>query len=821
MPPPPVGAGGGRSLTAALEAVARRAAPLSALLVAIGLAGLLALPLLARPITFDENALLAGSARPTLRAKSPAAYAAGKAFAAGLAPDLFGPRFTASLQAALAAQLGLPVHNHTFAAARPAAGGAPRACTNVHAVLSSPRGDGKEALLLVTPINHQAFATDFEQDASGAGLALALGFALLAHLDSAAPWLAKEVVWVLPDASCGLVAAMAAWAEAYQNPALGAPGLEAFGRGGVLQQGLVLELPTGTPNTLQASLEGWDGLLPKLDTYWLLRWYCSHYVAAPLELAQDAGLQRALGAGADAASAALARAGATGAASAAAAAGVLTRFMVRQARGLPTGGHAALKALGVDAATLRALAKDGAGRVLGPAGFAGADNAAPRPGAPHPRGGGPPARRRLSADEALAQLGDVAELVLRSCSCLIERFHHSLFLYALTGLEAYVSVERYVAPLAALILVLPLQARPGRQGGEGDGGRAGGRALRARECRPARLAPGCAAQAAALRSTPAPPRASGSAGAGGAGGVGGARRRLAAKLAGLAARLGHRPAPGGGGDGAAAASGAPPAPPAPLAPVDLLQLAPAGETAAALVQWGGALKLVMAVHALAVAAGCALRRAPELLPVLRLPGLAAWLARAAAAPADHAAELGAGCGLVLALWAVLDGLASACAAGACGGAGAADGCSSSTSSRSSRSGSRAAFVRRVLVAELSAAAAALAALACLNWALAYAACLVVVPLALGCTPPPAEPSGAGGAAGARRRGRRRAAAVLACCSPPAVAAALGVASGSGVGPAWLAWLALRSSWGAWLVAWGVVLPFWGVAAWAVADGSAW
>jgi hypothetical protein len=60
-------------------------------------------------------------------------------------------------------------------------------------------------------------------------------------------------------------------------------------------------------------------------------------------------------------------------------------------------------------------------------------------------------------DSALLQLGNVMEASLRSCSGLIERFHHSLFLYVLTGLDNYVSVERYIGPLVAFICVLVLQ----------------------------------------------------------------------------------------------------------------------------------------------------------------------------------------------------------------------------------------------------------------------------------------------------------------------------------------------------------------------------
>jgi hypothetical protein len=55
-----------RSLWVLLDAVVSHARPLSWLLYAVGLLSLLALPLLERSISFDENALLAGSARPTV-----------------------------------------------------------------------------------------------------------------------------------------------------------------------------------------------------------------------------------------------------------------------------------------------------------------------------------------------------------------------------------------------------------------------------------------------------------------------------------------------------------------------------------------------------------------------------------------------------------------------------------------------------------------------------------------------------------------------------------------------------------------------------------
>lgn len=101
---------------------------------------------------------------------SPSVYDAGKAFADSLQFTFNTFVFSTALQEALTAH-GLEVSNHTFTTAAAAADATTssssdssssvvlRECVNVHAVLHSPRGDGKEALVLVTPINHQHFTT--------------------------------------------------------------------------------------------------------------------------------------------------------------------------------------------------------------------------------------------------------------------------------------------------------------------------------------------------------------------------------------------------------------------------------------------------------------------------------------------------------------------------------------------------------------------------------------------------------------------------------------------------------------------------------------
>ena len=49
------------------------------------------------------------------------------------------------------------------------------------------------------------------------------------------------------------------------------------------------------------------------------------------------------------------------------------------------------------------------------------------------------------------------QLIVRSLNNLDERFHHSYFLYLLTSLEGFVTVEMYIIPLVALIAAIVLK----------------------------------------------------------------------------------------------------------------------------------------------------------------------------------------------------------------------------------------------------------------------------------------------------------------------------------------------------------------------------
>lgn len=51
------------------------------------------------------------------------------------------------------------------------------------------------------------------------------------------------------------------------------------------------------------------------------------------------------------------------------------------------------------------------------------------------------------------------QTVVRCLNNLDERFHHSYFLYLLTGPNTFVTVEVYIVPLVALIAALLVKVR--------------------------------------------------------------------------------------------------------------------------------------------------------------------------------------------------------------------------------------------------------------------------------------------------------------------------------------------------------------------------
>lgn len=223
-----------------------------------------------------------------------------------------------------------------------------------------------------------------------------------------------------------------------------------------MQQAVVLEATSGTVNHVEVLLEGYDGQLPKLDTFWLLHYYTTYYAGLHVRLPGYASALRLVNTVKHAVAPVTQVMGGL-VESGAAVAGlsssqvqqlqqqawqhvhkvlVAAQFVYRQARGLPMGPHAVFKQYGVDAATMRLLYAD-------------------------PLTGQPPGAdrltRSLTGPQAVGFIGDALEATLRSCSVLVERFHHSYFLYILTDELHFVTVERYIVPVVLLIGALLLQ----------------------------------------------------------------------------------------------------------------------------------------------------------------------------------------------------------------------------------------------------------------------------------------------------------------------------------------------------------------------------
>eukprot|EP00798_Chlamydomonas_sp_ICE-L_P003478 gene3479-13539_t len=270
-------------------------------------------------------------------------------------------------------------------------------CTNVHAILRAPRGDGKESLVVVTPID---FSSGQRSYLGGAGCQL----------------------WNTPE--------LTSMGASIPNSG-SAPDAVPFGRAGVMQQAVIIEIPFSSQfDSIEVLVEGFNGALPKLDMLQLLahNTWILHPKPAKFVRAMRHGRQaQVLPLGLSKQMSYIDRLR------------TMLYFTLLQARGLPTGAHAALKGLLVDAATARLIPLE--------------------PGivqAPSKHSGGHEDLR------SALRLGEYLELVLRSLNNLTERFHHSYFLYLLTSAVHFVTIEMYIIPVAALIAVLLLQAASAR-----------------------------------------------------------------------------------------------------------------------------------------------------------------------------------------------------------------------------------------------------------------------------------------------------------------------------------------------------------------------
>ncbi|KAF3444604.1 hypothetical protein FNV43_RR14296 [Rhamnella rubrinervis] len=443
---------------------------------AAGVVALLLLPVLAKNTYISENALMPGSANPMLSGED--ASEANKLVKEVIALNSKSGASGIKRQRLIAqymSDLGAEVNYHKFHPqgvhfhplhffSSPGSGTTERniSCslrgTNIVGIIRAPRGDGKEAIVLVTPYNSVKIN---QGEAMSLGIAYSV-FSLLTRVT----WLAKDIIWLVADSQHGEYAAVSAWLRDYHTPVFnGLHTIDAeicvvannlheakeqptnerniydgFRRAGTMAAALVIKVLDRNEqfeDSLSIYAEASNGQMPNLDLINIVNYLAVHrqglrakvekmwsvidskWVKTLGELFESLGqLARYLNPqwkfGIPAADYVEGTA-------------TLASSLYNQALGVPTGPHGAFRDYQVDAITLEISSR------------ASFDN-------------------KNSRNEFLLRGGRLIEGVIRSVNNLLEKFHQSFFLYLLTSPSKFVSVGVYMIALALLVAPLPMVA---------------------------------------------------------------------------------------------------------------------------------------------------------------------------------------------------------------------------------------------------------------------------------------------------------------------------------------------------------------------------
>ncbi|XP_019702705.1 uncharacterized protein [Elaeis guineensis] len=326
-------------------------------------------------------------------------------------------------------------------------------------IIRAPRGDGKEAIVLVTPYNPWKIELS---EALSLGLAFSI-FSLLSQVS----WLAKDVVWLAADSQFGEYTSVSAWLKDYHSPVffsesrkmnvdvchesnshqdrnhitVKGENANAFRRAGTMAAALVLKVLEKKERQERDSLtiyaEASNGQMPNLDLINIVHYLAVHRQGLRVKIATIGSLLNSVWLRSvgeivqrlcrvaksldprwkyDITSADYVEGSAT-----------LASSMYHQAIGVPTGSHGAFRDYQVDAVTLE----------LSP-GFS--------------------LKNENSQSAFFLRGGRLIEGVIRSVNNLLEKFHQSFFLYFLTAPNKFVSVGVYMIAFALLIAPLPIVA---------------------------------------------------------------------------------------------------------------------------------------------------------------------------------------------------------------------------------------------------------------------------------------------------------------------------------------------------------------------------
>ncbi|XP_034707476.1 glycosylphosphatidylinositol anchor attachment 1 protein [Vitis riparia] len=329
---------------------------------------------------------------------------------------------------------------------------------NTVGIIRAPRGDGKEAIVLVTPYNSHKI--DLAE-----ALSLAIAYSVFSLL-TRVTWLAKDIIWLAADSKYGEYTSVSAWLRDYQTPVFGdfekpyseicyesnaCHGLkeseiterkisDVFRRAGTMAAALVIKVSDGNKQadgTLSIYAEASNGQMPNLDLINIVNNLAVHRQGLQVKVEKllsllDSKWLRILGevfesVGNIARSLNPQWKFGIPAADYMEGAATLTSSLYYQALGVPTGSHGAFRDYQVDAITLEISPKVAL-------------------------------NNKIKQTEFLQRGGRLIEGVIRSVNNLLEKFHQSFFLYLLTSPSKFVSVGVYMIAFALLVAPLPIVA---------------------------------------------------------------------------------------------------------------------------------------------------------------------------------------------------------------------------------------------------------------------------------------------------------------------------------------------------------------------------
>ncbi|KAH7852595.1 hypothetical protein Vadar_026916 [Vaccinium darrowii] len=436
-----------------------------------GVVALLLLPVLAKNTYISENALMPGSAHPMLSSQdvSEANKFVQEITNSNLIPTGAGigiPGLIAQHMEGLGAEVSYhkfhPELNkfhplHFFSGPDHGKFQENWTCSsygiNAVGIIRAPRGDGKEAIVLLTPYNSVKISL---------GEALSLGIASsVFSLLTRVTWLAKDIIWLAADSQHGEYAAVEAWLRDYHTPLFGAEMChessnlyelkrslvtgadvsDVFRRGGTMAAALVIKVADRSEeverDTLTIFAEAANGQMPNLDLINVVNYLAVHGQGLRVKVEKlwslhDSKWLKVLGEtfqliGKVARSLNPEWKFGMPVADYVEGTTTLASSLYRQALGVPTGSHGAFRDYQVDAITLE----------ISPKYF------------PNNKG---------RKNEFLLRGGRLVEGVIRSVNNLLEKFHQSYFLYLLTSANKFVSVGVYMIAFALLVAPLPLVA---------------------------------------------------------------------------------------------------------------------------------------------------------------------------------------------------------------------------------------------------------------------------------------------------------------------------------------------------------------------------